>query len=52
MNFLGNTVSGLSLNPATGALAPVQNTPFKATGQPTCGAAITHGNHAIEVIQP
>ncbi len=51
-NFLGNTVSGLSLNPATGALAPVQNTPFKATGQPTCSAAITHGNHSIEVIQP
>jgi len=51
-NFLGNTVSGLSLNPATGALAAVQNTPFKATGQPTCSAAITHGNHAIEVIEP
>jgi 6-phosphogluconolactonase len=51
-NFLGNTVSGLSLNPATGALAAVQNTPFKAAGQPTCSAAITHGNHAIEVIQP
>jgi 6-phosphogluconolactonase (cycloisomerase 2 family) len=52
MNFLGSTVSGLRLNPSTGALTPVQNTPFKATGQPTCGAAITHGNHAIEVIQP
>jgi 6-phosphogluconolactonase len=51
-NFLGNTVSGLSLNPATGALTAVQNTPFKATGQPTCTAAITHGNHAIEVIEP
>jgi 6-phosphogluconolactonase len=51
-NFLGNTVSGLALNPATGALAAVQNTPFKASGQPTCSAAITHGNHAIEVIQP
>jgi 6-phosphogluconolactonase len=51
-NFLGETVSGLTLNPATGALSPVQNTPFKATGQPTCSAAITHGNHAIEVVQP
>ncbi len=51
-NFLGNTVSGLGLNPSTGALTPVQNTPFKAAGQPTCTAAITHGNHAIEVIQP
>jgi 6-phosphogluconolactonase len=51
-NSLGETVSGLTLNPATGALAPVQNTPFKATGQPTCSAAITHGNHSIEVVQP
>jgi 6-phosphogluconolactonase len=51
-NFLGDTVSGLTLNPATGGLAPVQNTPFKAAGQPTCSAAITHGNHAIEVIEP
>lgn len=51
-NFLGNTVSGLALNPSTGALSAVQNTPFRAGGQPTCSAAITHGNHAIEVIQP
>jgi 6-phosphogluconolactonase len=51
-NFLGNTVSGLYLNPATGALSAVQNTPFKAQGQPTCAAAITHGNHAVEVVQP
>jgi 6-phosphogluconolactonase (cycloisomerase 2 family) len=51
-NFLGNTVSGFVLNPSTGGLTGVQNTPFKAAGQPTCGAAIAHGNHAIEVIQP
>jgi 6-phosphogluconolactonase (cycloisomerase 2 family) len=51
-NFLGNTVSGFTLNPSTGALTAVQNTPFKAAGQPTCSAAIAHGNHAIEVIQP
>jgi 6-phosphogluconolactonase len=51
-NFLGNTVSGLFLNPSTGALSAVQNTPFKAAGQPTCSAAITHGNHSVEVVQP
>jgi 6-phosphogluconolactonase len=51
-NFLGNTVSGLFLNPSTGALSAVQNTPFKAAAQPTCSAAITHGNHAIETVQP
>ena len=51
-NFLGNTVSGLFLNPSTGALSAVQNTPFKAAGQPTCSAAITHGNHSVETVQP
>jgi 6-phosphogluconolactonase len=51
-NFLGDTVSGLALNPANGQLSPVQNTPFKAGGQPTCIAAVTHGNHAIEVVEP
>ena len=51
-NFLGNTISGLALKPATGALSAVQNTPFKAAGQPTCSAAITHGNHSVEVLQP
>jgi 6-phosphogluconolactonase len=51
-NFLGDTVSGLALNPANGQLSPVQNSPFKAAGQPTCIAAVTHGNHAIEVVEP
>jgi 6-phosphogluconolactonase len=49
-NFLGNTVSGLFLNPANGQLSAVQNTPFKAAGQPTCSAAITHGNHSVETV--
>ncbi len=42
-NFLDNTVSGLNLDLNTGALAPVQNTPFLAAGQPTCIAATVHG---------
>jgi 6-phosphogluconolactonase len=46
-NFLSNTVSGLALNPATGGLSAVQNTPFGAAQQPTCTAAITHGNHTV-----
>jgi 6-phosphogluconolactonase len=49
-NFLGNTVSGLFLNPSNGMLSAVQNTPFRAATQPTCSAAITHGNHSIEVV--
>jgi 6-phosphogluconolactonase len=50
-NFLGNTVSGLFLNPNSGVLSSVQNNPFKASGQPTCEAAITHGNHAVQIVQ-
>jgi 6-phosphogluconolactonase (cycloisomerase 2 family) len=46
-NFLSNTVSGLALNPASGGLSAVQNTPFGAAQQPTCTAAITHGNHTV-----
>jgi 6-phosphogluconolactonase len=49
-NFLGNTVSGLHLNPPNGQLSAVQNTPFRAASQPTCSAAITHGNHAVETV--
>jgi 6-phosphogluconolactonase len=51
-NFLGNTISALALNPATGALTGVQNSPFLAAGQPTCSAAIAHGNHPIEINEP
>jgi 6-phosphogluconolactonase len=46
-NFLDSTVSGLTLNPNTGTLAAVQNTPFLTAGEPTCAAAVPHGNHAI-----
>jgi 6-phosphogluconolactonase len=50
-NFLDNTVSGLELNPSTGTLIQVQNTPFLSSGQPTCAAAIPHGNHAVQHVQ-
>ena len=42
-NFLDNTVSGLNIDTATGGLAPAQNTPFLAAGQPTCITATIHG---------
>ncbi len=50
-NFLGNTVSGIYLNPNSGALSGAQNSPFNAAGQPTCSAAVTHGNHSIQHVQ-
>ena len=50
-NFVDNTVSGFELNPNTGALTSNQNSPYKAAGQPTCAAAIPHGNHSTQHVQ-
>jgi 6-phosphogluconolactonase len=47
-NFIDNTVSGLELNPNTGALTANQNSPYLSAGQPTCAAAIPHGNHSTQ----
>lgn len=54
-NFLDNTVSGFELNIHSGGLTPIQNTPYPipgGAGQPTCIAAITHGNHSLQHVQP
>jgi len=47
-NFIDNTVTGLELNPNTGALTANQNSPYLSAGQPTCAAAIPHGNHSTQ----
>lgn len=49
-NFLDNTITALQLNPHTGGLIGVQNSPFAAPGQPTCAAAIAHGNHSLQAV--
>jgi 6-phosphogluconolactonase (cycloisomerase 2 family) len=51
-NFIDNTVSGLELNPNTGALTANQNSPYLSAGQPTCAAAIPHGNHSTQSTSP
>jgi len=43
-------VSAAQLNPNTGELSGVQNTPYKVTGRATCVAAIPHGNHASQIV--
>jgi 6-phosphogluconolactonase len=50
-NFLGNSISGFQLNTNTGVLTGAENSPFPTAGQPTCTAAITHGNHPGEHVQ-
>ncbi len=46
-NFLDGSIGGQHLNPNTGTLTATQNSPYLSAGQPTCMAAIPHGNHAI-----
>ncbi|MBB6142752.1 6-phosphogluconolactonase (cycloisomerase 2 family) [Silvibacterium bohemicum] len=50
-NFLGNSISGFQLNTNTGVLTGAENSPFPTAGQPTCAAAVTHGNHPGEHVQ-
>jgi 6-phosphogluconolactonase (cycloisomerase 2 family) len=51
-NNLDNTTTGLELDPHNGTLKNVQNTPFPATGTPTCVAAVANGEHATQVVNP
>ncbi|MGC2618609.1 MAG: beta-propeller fold lactonase family protein [Acidobacteriaceae bacterium] len=47
-DFTSDYISGAELNPNTGALNSVQDSPFPANGSPTCVAAVPHGNHATQ----
>jgi hypothetical protein len=51
-NFLDNTVTGQQLDPHNGTLKAIQNTPFPASGQPTCVAAVANGSHATQIVVP
>jgi 6-phosphogluconolactonase len=51
-NNLDGTVSGLKLDAHNGTLTNVQNTPFPASGLPTCVVAVANGNHATQIVQP
>jgi 6-phosphogluconolactonase (cycloisomerase 2 family) len=55
-NSLDNTVTGERLNPNTGGLQGVQNSPFNVFGassaQPTCLTAVPNGPHATQTFIP
>ena len=51
-NSLDNTVTGERLNPSTGGLSVVQNSPFPGAGQPTCLTVVPNGAHASQIITP
>jgi 6-phosphogluconolactonase (cycloisomerase 2 family) len=45
-----NDVAAAQLNPNTGALTGVQNSPYSVIGRATCVAAVPHGNHATQIV--
>jgi 6-phosphogluconolactonase len=51
-NSIANDVSAEKLDPHNGALTSVQNTPFPASGLPTCAVTIPNGAHATQIINP
>ncbi len=51
-NFIDNSVTGFKLDPHTGALTTVLNSPFPAGGQPTCIATAANGTHPVQSITP
>ena len=51
-NNLDNTTTGLQLDPHNGTLKTTQNSPYPATGIPTCITAVANGAHATQVVNP
>lgn len=43
-------ITGANLNPSTGVLSGVQDSPFPAHGYPTSITAVAHGNHATQYV--
>jgi hypothetical protein len=40
----------MKLDPHNGGLSQVQNTPFPASGLPTCAVAVANGSHPTQII--
>lgn len=45
-----NAVAAANLNPNTGALTGVQNSPYSVSGVATCVTSVPHGNHASQYV--
>ncbi len=51
-NQLDGTLSGEQLDPNTGNLKNVQNTPFPTSGEPSCVVSVPNGSHATQIVTP
>jgi 6-phosphogluconolactonase (cycloisomerase 2 family) len=50
-DFEGIGTTGFQLNPNTGILTGTENSPYPGSGQATCIAAVSHGNHPTVHVQ-
>ena len=51
-NYLDGSISGGKLNPNTGQLTSVENTPFPTGSFPSCATTVPNGPHATQLIEP
>ena len=51
-NYLGNSVSGLRLDPNAGTLTANQATPYPTGAYPTAIVSVPHGNHSVQAVAP
>jgi 6-phosphogluconolactonase (cycloisomerase 2 family) len=51
-NYLGNSVSGFTLDPTAGTLSPTQATPYPVGSNPTALVIVPHGNHSLQTVTP
>ena len=51
-NNLDNTTTGMQLDPHNGTLKATLNSPYPASGTPTCVATVANGAHATQVVNP
>jgi 6-phosphogluconolactonase len=51
-NFIDGSVTGFKLDPTTGALTTILNSPFPAGGNPDCIATAANGTHPVQSITP
>ncbi len=49
-NQLDNSVTGEQLDPHNGGLKNIQNTPFGASGLPTCAVSVANGSHPTQAL--
>ncbi|HVG28046.1 MAG TPA: beta-propeller fold lactonase family protein [Acidobacteriaceae bacterium] len=51
-NLLDGTISAGKLNPNTGAISGVQNSPFTVSALPSCIISVPNGEHSIQLANP